>query len=388
MIIHLEIARQEMAKRELEAEVKLEQELIEQQLTGGIKCGGLLTVSMDTSGAEDDRVILPETYFEDLNKQDAFSIGPAFFQLKSLHTGKVTHCGVREFTAMDETVVLPEKVALSLFGPDGVPESYGAPSNVEIKYVRLPKITNVKLQPLENRFYSLENVKLMLEDNLKHHSTLTVGDVVKVWHRGQKYTLKVSAMQPTDKGSLIDTDVEVDLDESVEYREHMRKQSETEALSAPVGKTLGSASSSQSTPGTSGPATAADTNATSILSIPTGSRPIASIQGPNIEVPSEPIVGEDGVINCKFRIAGGSLTHRFLKSDQLCLLFAYLRSIAITNQNNSLSGMCETGKILQLTTRFPHRMIAETDDLVSKGATLESAGISSPIDFIVTVVVS
>jgi hypothetical protein len=399
IILLAETAQEEKMKRQLELEQKLEDDLLEQQLTGGIACASDLTALPDTLGAEDDRVILPQTFFEELNRQDAFPIGPAFFQLTAKASGRVTHCGVREFTAAEDSVVLPQKVVDSLFGSVGLPT--GQEARVTIKYIRLPKVTHVKLQPLENNFYGLENMKLMLEDNLKHHSTLTVGDVVTVWHRGHKYTLRVSTMLPAQMGTLIDTDVEVDLDESVEWQEHVRHTAAAEALTAPVSHVLGgaativtSANSATSAAGVGvatvpSTATAASAGVGSVFKFPTTSQATPSIQGPSIPVPAEPELGAEGVINSKFRIAGGNLTRRFLKSDHLRVLFAYLRSEACSGANSQLSSMCTAGNVLQLTTRFPSRVITETDDaVVGEGmdSTLELAGIISPIDFIVGMV--
>lgn len=347
----------------------MELQLIEDQLTGGIKCSGELAAVLESSGAEDDRVILPESFFDTLNKQDAFSLGAAFFQLQS-SSGVITHCGVREFTAMDDTIVLPQKVHDSLF------RAGEAVGKVTIKYVRLPKVQHVKLQPLENKFFGLENVKLMLEDNLKHHSTLTIGDIVTVWHRGDKFTLKVSDIDPANHGTLIDTDVEVDLDESVEYKKHLQQEETAKAESAaraPPGQVLGSAATSITSAPVALPAPAPATARTTNEILPANSIPLDP----------EPDVATEGVINCKFRVSGGSLTRRFLKSDKLAMLFAFLRSMAALEQNPTLGGMCEAGKILQLTTRFPNRVIVETEDSVVSGTTLVDADIASPIDFIV-----
>ena len=89
---------------------------------------------------------------------------------------------------------------------------------VSIKYVKLSKITYVKLQPKFNQFFKVEQVKMVLEENLKFHSTLTVGDTVTVWYRGSAHPLKIVEMKPYEKGILLDTDVEVDLDVSLENK--------------------------------------------------------------------------------------------------------------------------------------------------------------------------
>lgn len=373
----IDVARVEKLKRQEEEERRVELQLAEDVLTGGVKCSGDLSAVLDTSGSEDDRVLLPQSYFDTLMQQDAFSGGAASFRLTS-GSGITTHCGVREFTAMEDTIVLPQKVFDSLFG------EAGTAGTVTAKYIRLPKVTQVKLQPKQNSFYSIENVKLMLEDNLKHHSTLTVGDIVTVWYRGQRYTLTVSAMQPEPQGSLIDTDVEVDLDESVEYKQHIQKEEEVAKLAAaaaPSGHVLGSAAG----PRTASAHTTVFRKLDSAGQTPHTSDPVAPVLI-STPIPPEPISGFDGAINCKFRIMGGSITRRFMKSDSVAVLFAYLRSVASLDGNLHLRDMCGPCKVLQLTTRFPNRVIVETDASVGAGLTLSDADITSSIDFIVGVV--
>lgn len=49
----------------------------------------------------------------------------------------------------------------------------------------------------------------MLEQNLGKHATLSVGDVLQVWHRGKPFELKVVEVQPEPFVTVIDTDIEV-----------------------------------------------------------------------------------------------------------------------------------------------------------------------------------
>jgi len=100
--------------------------------------------------------------------------------------------------------------------------------------VRLPKARFAKLRPLHNLFSSVAAVKDCLELNLRFHAALTENDLVTVWYRGAAHVLRVTEVRATaadedergdDSGapragacSLIDTDVEIDLDVSEEYQ--------------------------------------------------------------------------------------------------------------------------------------------------------------------------
>jgi hypothetical protein len=82
--------------------LRLQQEQEELALTGGIQFyHALKPYPID---GDDDKVILPEECLTELNTQDAFGRGAIYFRLVNNNnsngiTGKVTHCGVREFTA-------------------------------------------------------------------------------------------------------------------------------------------------------------------------------------------------------------------------------------------------------------------------------------------------
>ena len=49
----------------------------------------------------------------------------------------------------------------------------------------------MKLQPKTGGLSQVPELKAMLEMNLHNHATLTVGDVLQVWHRGKVFDIKV-----------------------------------------------------------------------------------------------------------------------------------------------------------------------------------------------------
>merc|ERR1712146_218654 len=56
-------------------------------------------------------------------------------------------------------------------------------------------------------------MRAMLEMNFNKHSTLTVGDIITVWHRGKSYDVLVKLIEPEAQVCLLDTDIEVDLED-------------------------------------------------------------------------------------------------------------------------------------------------------------------------------
>ncbi len=96
----------------------------------------------------------------------------------------MTHSGVLEFVAEEGTVGLPHKVRRSL-GFEGDSKQ----GDVIVKYVRLPKAKYVCVVPASAGLSQLSELRAILEQNLRFHATLTVGDLIEVWYRGQSFCL-------------------------------------------------------------------------------------------------------------------------------------------------------------------------------------------------------
>lgn len=126
----------------------------------------------------DDKVILPEESLKALTEEDAF-VGAMLFNIQC--NGKASHCGVREFSAKEGTIGLPPKI-LDTMKCKEYSDLELHSLTVLIKYVRLSKCTFIKLQPKLNRFFEVGPVKQTLEDNLRFHSTMTVGDELTIWY--------------------------------------------------------------------------------------------------------------------------------------------------------------------------------------------------------------
>lgn len=173
-----------------------------------------------TADGEGDKVLLPPSALESLSRQDAVGLGPMLFELTSTTAGeenaslpsgatttRTSHAGVLEFVAEEGTVGLPRKVVLSLLGataqqiPVGPGESSGdgekaSPAvegleNVVVRYVRLAKATFARVVPETVGLSQVSELRAMLENNMRNHATLTVGDRLSVWRRGKEFSMKV-----------------------------------------------------------------------------------------------------------------------------------------------------------------------------------------------------
>ena len=239
---------------------------------------------------------------------------------------------------------------------------------MSIKYVRLSKITYVKLQPTFNQFFKVEQVKMVLEENLKFHSTLTIGDILTVWYRGKAHPLKVVEMKPFEKGILLDTDVEVDLDNSLENKSQKNTEdnsptrmssnlsNQSKGMGSHSGHRLSSNTSSSSPSSSSSSAIFNQTQPSPGLENVPKNIPMnvpkdeefseRVFQSPLENLPSEPEVDADDVVSIRVRMpAGNTINRRFYRRQPLSHLFEF-----------ASSEMKVEKKVLQLSTRFPNRV--------------------------------
>lgn len=239
---HKRQIREEQRRAELEAE---ERRAAEIEANNGVVWHGLLTaVPFSTDIAKEkgikragDKLLLPASVGAELMRQDAPRNGAMLFELGHPN-GRTTHAGLLEYTAPEGTVALPTKVLRCLWGPDAVPEEcFG---RISVKYRRLPKGTFVRLQPRSALFQSEvgEDIKPVLENALHGYCTLSVGDWLEVADAtGVTWELRVKELEPETAVSIIDTDLEAQLDPSVETEERIRAEEEAarqrlEALAA------------------------------------------------------------------------------------------------------------------------------------------------------------
>ncbi|TKW14810.1 hypothetical protein SEVIR_5G192000v4 [Setaria viridis] len=167
-----------------------------------------------------DKIKLPPSSFKELSDEGALDKGPMYFRLSKVRdtvpgaamkqdTEEATCCGVLEFTAREGSAELPLHVWNNLFRSDtpDVPL-------IEVKYVSLPKGTYAKLKPEGAGFSDLPNHRAVLETALRNHATLSENDIVVVNYGQLQYKLKVLELKPASSVSVLETDIEVDIEGS------------------------------------------------------------------------------------------------------------------------------------------------------------------------------
>jgi hypothetical protein len=187
----------------------------------------------------------------------------------------------------------------------------------------------------------------MLEENLMKHATLSVGDLLTVWYRGEEHKTRVVDARPADAGCLVDTNVEVDLDVSEEYQNQVA---------------VNDASIKASTSSSSGFKLGVSTSEAPVVPR------IIAAQQDKVILPPEP-ASLEGSIECRIKTpAGRLLQRRFHHRDLLVNLFHYC-TLELG------SDLCSDASKMQLNTRFPRRLFTISDTL--EGKTFEDVGLTS-----------
>ncbi|KAK9365731.1 ubiquitin fusion degradation protein UFD1-domain-containing protein [Lipomyces kononenkoae] len=179
--------------------------------------------------AYSDRIVLPQKVLEQLlSEADRESLpSPLTFRLFNPATNAFTHCGVREFSAPESTVLISPQIASTL----GISEkqlhndeAFRSPV-IEISQCNLPKGTFVSLCPLDANYLTIDdNWKALLESALQaSYTTLTEGQTFSILNPAthETITLLVKNLQPEKAVCIIETDLTVDITAMSE--DHARK---------------------------------------------------------------------------------------------------------------------------------------------------------------------
>uniref|UniRef100_A0A7S4BTC4 UBX domain-containing protein n=1 Tax=Chrysotila carterae TaxID=13221 RepID=A0A7S4BTC4_CHRCT len=94
--------------------------------------------------------------------------------------------------------------------------------HVMVRYKLLKRGTFARVQPVKRRFRTeVADVKLFLEHELHLRTTLSEGDELEVGTGAERHVLRILELKPESAVSLIDTDLEVEVNASVEEEEEV-----------------------------------------------------------------------------------------------------------------------------------------------------------------------
>jgi|TARA_B110000483_G_scaffold218401_1_gene271726 ubiquitin fusion degradation protein 1 len=121
-------------------------------------------------------------------------------------------CGVHEFTASPGICHLPYHIMEDLALTEG--------ENITIEKVNPPKGTYVKLRPHKTDFINLPNPKAILEKIMsKDYPVITQGQTIAINHEelNRVFRIDIVETKPSEVISIVNTDLNVDFDEPIDY---------------------------------------------------------------------------------------------------------------------------------------------------------------------------
>ncbi|KAG0096111.1 hypothetical protein BGZ93_004985 [Podila epicladia] len=130
---------------------------------------------------------------------------PLTFQIRNPANRAVTHGGVREFSADDNTIHLPAWMMTSL--------NLAVSDQVMVKFQDLPKGTWARFRPLTMDYTEIVDFRAAFEAFLRsHYNTLTAGEVLTIEQAKRPYQFIVEELKPANAVCITDTDLEVDIE--------------------------------------------------------------------------------------------------------------------------------------------------------------------------------
>ena len=143
------------------------------------------------------KILLPSAALEKLSNLNVSY--PMLFKLTNGKSKKSTHCGVLEFTADANQVILPYWMMQNIEICEG--------EDLKVEYCSLPLGEFAKFKPVSTSFMSISNPKAVLENCFRGFACLTKGDVVSVYYNSTSYQLQVTELKPADAVLIIECDL-------------------------------------------------------------------------------------------------------------------------------------------------------------------------------------
>ncbi|KAJ0099456.1 hypothetical protein Patl1_21318 [Pistacia atlantica] len=131
-----------------------------------------------------NKIIMPQSALHRLEYTNVKY--PLEFELSNLRSGKITHCGVLEFTAEDGFIYVPTWM---------------------MEVMKIQEYESIKLKNLSSK------------QSLRNFSCLTTGDTIMIMHDNKKLYINILETKPSPAVCMIDTDCEVDFAPPLDYEE-------------------------------------------------------------------------------------------------------------------------------------------------------------------------
>ena len=168
-----------------------------------------------------NKILLPQRILEEITNKNAGQLPyPMIFSVSSLQTKKTYFVGVLEFTAPENTVILPFWLFRNMRIAEG--------EMIRIGYCKyLPKANFCKIRPHKTAFIELADPKTILEMELRKFVCLNLEDTITIEFNGKQYDLDIMELRPANNykaAVIIDTDLTLDFAPPLDYVEPIRQR--------------------------------------------------------------------------------------------------------------------------------------------------------------------
>ena len=166
-----------------------------------------------------NKILLPQRLLEEITNKNSGTLPyPMIFSLSSLQSKKSYFVGVLEFTAPEDTVILPFWLFRNLRVTEG--------EMLRIGYCQyLPKANFCKIRPHKTAFIDLPDPKTILEIELRNFVCLNLNETISIEFNGKSYDLDILELKPANSykaATIIDTDLTLDFAPPLDYVEPVR----------------------------------------------------------------------------------------------------------------------------------------------------------------------
>lgn len=163
-------------------------------------------------------ILSEEVLYEYKDDKEMF---PLTFRIVNPATLLSTICSVHEFTALPGTCIIPYRIMDNLMLEQG--------SKVTLVYESVPKGSYIKIKPHRTKFINLSDPKAVLERHLNiNYPTLTKGETVSINYNNEIYFIDIVDTEPVESIKILDSDINLDFDEPLDYVEPKKEVDEKE----------------------------------------------------------------------------------------------------------------------------------------------------------------
>ena len=163
-----------------------------------------------------NKVLLPQAALAELANGNMPH--PLIFRINSMRTKKIVYCGVLEFVAPDDTIIIPNWIFMEMqLMEEELINVFLVPS--------IPTANFLKLRPHQTAFINLPDPKAFLEIKFRDFVCLTQGDTITVktdLPQNPEFKFDIIELKPVSPYktvSIINCDLNLDFEAPLDYEE-------------------------------------------------------------------------------------------------------------------------------------------------------------------------